>query len=253
MAGLQDLIRRFDAGGSTATYIPPTNTTDPMAGNAAFLQQYKSATNPADRNAIQGAYSDWQTNQNLGNLYGVTSAPAQTQFLSDFNKAAATPGFQYVSSTPGAVTASQAFEQALASNKGNANALMNQFTTGQGAADNPFLGLHPAPVAPYVPPLQEGQTTPIGSVFDSTKYPNIQSTGVGPDGYIHVVTTTGEYLLNPNSQRVVFFTPKGYNGAAGDVLSPYGQGPNPYQGPNLAKGGSIQMPQEYSQGNWKLI
>ena len=230
---------------------------------------------------MSAALNTYQTNQNLGNLYGITSAPAQTQFLTDFNTAAATPGFQYLDPTGNAYapTASQTFEQALtaanaaAPGKGASNALMSQFTTGQGASDNPFLGQynyesevggptnitpltaqqlydkqHPTPVAPYVPPLQTGQTTPIGTVFDNTKYPNIQSTGVGPDGYIHVTTTTGEYLLNPNSKRVVNFIPAGTtntgnwsSGASGSGIA------------GMASGGSIQMPQEYSQGNWKLI
>jgi hypothetical protein len=272
MAGLQDLVRRFDAGGPTVT------------SQADFQSQWdalKGQTDPAavaQRQALNAALNTYQTNQNLGNLYGVTSAPAQAQFLNDFNKASATPGFQYVSSTPGAITDSQRFEQALAAanaaapNTGAGNALMNQFTTGEGAADNPFLGqynymtqtghpttitaftaqqlydkLHPTVSVPVYRPASES-TNAIGDVF-TTKFGGIVDQYKDANGYVHITSGGNQYLINPNSNRIISVTPITHD----DKLSPYGQGPNPYQGPNLAKGGAVQMPKEYSQGNWKLI
>jgi hypothetical protein len=271
MAGLQDLIHKYAYGGpvrryaagdvvasTTAAPTPqPAFSSDPTL-NASWnaLAGKTGADITAQRQALAQQNEAYQTNQNLGSLYGLTQAPAQNQFLTDFNTAAATPGFQSVAPTGNAYapTASQTFEQALAANKGNANALMNQFTTGAGAADNPFLGQynqltsaagtsitpftaqqlynqqHPTPTPAYTPPLQQGQTVKIGDVFDTTK-PINGTTQIGADGYIHVTTNAGEYLLNPNSKKVVAFNPSQLH----------------------ASGGSVGMPQEYSRGNWKLI
>ena len=289
MAGIQDLMRRFDAGGSitpqnVSTQNAPAQpfSTDPTI-NAAWqaLAGKTGADVAAQRTALAQQQADYQTSQNLASMYGLTDPTAQKQFLTDFNTAAATPGFQYLDPTGNAYapTASQTFEQALtaanaaAPGKGASNALMSQFTTGQGASDNPFLGqynyetsggttnitpmnaqqlsnkLNPTPATPYTPPLQTGETAAIGSVFDNTKYSNIQSTGLGSDGYIHVVTTTGEYLLNPNSKRVVSFTPSNTAKGTGNFSS----GASGSGMAGMASGGAIGMPQDYSQGNWKLI
>jgi hypothetical protein len=276
MAGIQDLIQSYAYGGPVRRYAAgdvvsstpppppqPAFSSDPTI-NAAWLALAgkTGADITAQRQALAQQNEAYQTNQNLGGLYGLTEAPAQKQFLTDFNTAAATPGFQYLAPTGNAYapTASQTFEQALAASnaanpgKGAGNALMNQFTTGAGAADNPFLSQynystsgpnttitpftpqqlynqqHPTPTPAYTPPLQQGQTVKIGDVFDTTK-PINGTTQIGADGYIHVTTNAGEYLLNPNSKKVVAFNPSQLH----------------------ASGGSVGMPQEYSQGNWKLI
>ena len=304
MAGIQDLIQSYAYGGpvrryaagdvvasTTAAPTPqPAFSSDPTI-NAAWLALAgkTGADITAQRQALAQQNSVYQTNQNLANMYGITQAPAQNQFLTDFNtaegfdpttsanlmkgmsdattmanmnKEIGNSNFQYLAPTGNAYapTASQTFEQALAAlnaanpGKGAGNALMNQFTTGAGAADNPFLGQynqenaaagtsitpftaqqlynqqHPTPTPAYTPPLQQGQTVKIGDVFDTTK-PINGTTQIGADGYIHVTTNAGEYLLNPNSKRVVAFNPSQLH----------------------AKGGTVGMPQEYSQGNWKLI
>jgi hypothetical protein len=191
----------------------------------------------------------YQTNQNLGGLYGLTDPTAQKQFLTDFNKAAATPGFQYLAPTGNAYapTASQTFTQALAANKGNANALMNQFTTGAGAADNPFLGQYnymtqgggPASITPFTAQQLYNQQHPtvaapaatntVGGYFDTNQFRST-SESTDPEGYKIVTTPVGIFKINPVNHKIVSVMPVA-----------------------KASGGSVQMPDAYSQGNWKLI
>jgi len=90
-------------------------------------------------------------------------------------------------------------------------------------------------------------TNAVGDVF-TTKNSGIVDQYKDQNGYVHITSGGNQYLINPNSNRILGITPITHDGG----LMPFGQGPNPYGGA-LAKGGTVQMPQEYSRGNWKLI
>jgi hypothetical protein len=250
MAGIQSLIQRFADGGQPAFSSDPTINAqwNALAGKTG-------ADITAQRQALAQQNEAYNTNQNLNNLYGITEAPAQKQFLTDFNTAAATPGFQSVAPTGNAYapTATQSFEQALAAanaanpGKGASNALMNQFTTGAGAADNPFLGQYnymtqgggPASITPFTVQQLYNQQHPtvaspaaintVGGYFDTNRFKST-SESIDPEGYKIVTTPVGTFKVNPVNYKIVSVTPVA-----------------------KASGGSVGMPDSYSQGNWKLI
>ena len=163
--------------------------------------------------------------KNIEALYGITDPALQTQFIKDFAAAASQPGFQSVAPTGNAyaLTPTQIFEQALAADKTKSNALMNKFATGEGAADNPFLGqfnsVNQAAGATNITPLtatelynklyptvSQPKTNAIGGYFDPNQFRSISESS-DTEGYTHLVTPQGEYVVNPVNHKVVSFTP----------------------------------------------
>jgi hypothetical protein len=297
MAGIQDLIqsyayggpvRRYAAGDIVSSTPPPPQpafSSDPTI-NAQWnaLAGKTGADITAQRQALAQQNAVYQTNQNLGSLYGITQAPAQNQFLTDFNTAAGIDpttsanilkgmsdpttmasmnkeiaenpnNFQYLAPTGNAYapSASQTFEQALATanaaspGKGAGNALMNQFTTGAGAADNPFLDQYNqanaaagTSITPFTAQQLYNQQHPavaspaaanaVGGYFDPNQFRSV-SESVDSEGYQIKVTPLGTFKVNPVNHKIVSVIPVA----------------------KAASGGTVGMPQEYSQGNWKLI
>jgi hypothetical protein len=86
----------------------------------------------ADRKALASALNDYQTNQNLANMYGVTSAPDQKIFLDDYKAAQG--------SNNQAMNEGNFLNELVAentANKGAGNKIMDSFA---GTTANPFLG-----------------------------------------------------------------------------------------------------------------
>jgi hypothetical protein len=71
-------------------------------------------------------------------------------------------------------------------------------------------------------------TNAVGDVF-TTKNSGILDQYKDASGYVHITSGGNQYLINPNSNRIISSTPITHD----DNLSPYGQGPNPYQGPSV--------------------
>jgi len=276
MAGLQDLIRRFDAGGSTA----PVFSTDPTLNASWNALAGKTGDDiTAQRQALAQQNAAYQTNQNLANMYGITEAPAQKQFLTDFNTATANPNFHYTSqatTNPNMgyqLNPSEQFIKSLVEantaspGKGSGNAIMNQFLGDSKTTGNPFLGeytmggtlgvpvrkdafgnpiqsigaltsqqltdLRNGPIPTYTNASQS--TNAVGDVF-TTKFGGILDQYTDKNGYLHITAGGKDYLINPKSNRILGVGPIGSYGSN-----------------NMASGGSVGMPDSYSQGNWKLI
>jgi len=278
----------------------PTYSTDPniQKGLAALYGQSgdvnaKNADGTpltaAQKAAAQSVYDQrqslfnqnaaYQTNQNLGNLYGITDPTAQKQFLTDFNTATADPNFHYIGQAtthpeiPYGLNPSEKFIQTLVAentanpNKGTGNAIMNQFVGDLKTTGNPFLGeytwgttpgigvrkdalgnpiygmipltsqqltdLRNGPIPTYTNASQS--TNAVGDVF-TTKFGGILDQYTDKNGYLHITAGGKDYLINPKSNRILGVGPIGSYGSN-----------------NMASGGSVRMPQEYSRGNWKLI
>ena len=274
---------------------------------------FDARTDLANRNSV------YQTNQNLANMYGITEAPAQNQFLTDFNtavgfdpttsanlmkgmsdattmanmnkeignsnfhytgEATAHPNLPYQLNPSEALIRELIAENTANPNKGSGNAIMNQFLGDSKTVGNPFLGEYKWGATPGIPVRKDTLGNPL---YGIVSYTNKELTDLrnGPiptyttaaqsknnvgdifilkdpvlsqendaSGYMHIVSGGKEYTIEPKSKRIISITPITHDGG----LMPYGQGPNPYGGAlTLAKGGSVQMPQEYSRGNWKLI
>jgi hypothetical protein len=338
MAGIRDLIQSYAYGGPVRRYDGATGSVVNSTPQPAFssdktindawnkLAGQTGADITAQRQALANQNAVYQTNQNLGNMYGITQAPAQNQFLTDFNTAV---GFDPTTSAnlmkgmsdattmanmnkeignsnfhyTGGATAhpeigyqlnpSETFIKSLIAEntanpgKGSGNAIMNQFVGNSSAVGNPFLGEYTMGGTLGVPVRKDANGNPIQSIGALTSKqltdqrngpipvyrPASQSTNSVGDvfilkdpvlsqendasGYMRITSGGKEYTIDPKSKRIMGIAPVGTYGridSPGNVLSPYGQGPNPYGGSlTLAKGGSVKMPQEYSQGNWKLI
>jgi len=270
------------------------------AQKAAAQSVYDQRQNLFNQNAV------YQTNQNLGNLYGITQAPAQNQFLTDFNTA---EGFDPTTSAnlmkgmsdattmanmnkeignsnfhyTGGATAhpeigyglnpSELFiktlvaENAANPNKGTGNAIMNQFVGDSKTTGNPFLGEYTWGTTPGIGVRKDALGNPINGMIPLTSQQltdlrngpiptyttasqsknnvgDIYSSQINPiadqytdkNGYVHVTSGGNEYLINPKSYRIISVGPVGSFGSN-----------------NKASGGSVGMPDSYSQGNWKLI
>ena len=310
MAGLRDLIQSYAYGGPVRRYATgdvvsstppqPAFSSDPTL-NASWnaLAGKTGADITAQRQALANQNSVYQTNQNLANMYGITQAPAQNQFLTDFNtaegfdpttsanlmkgmsdpttmanmnKEIGNSNFHYTGEAtaypnlPYQLTPSEQFIKSLIAEntanpgKGIGNTIMNQFVGNSSAVGNPFLGEYTMGGTPGVPVQKDANGNPIQSIGALTsKQLTDQRNGPIPtyttaaqstnkvgdvfilkdpvlsqendaSGYTHIVSGGNEYLINPTSKRIISITPITH-----------------------ASGGSVGMPQEYSQGNWKLI
>jgi hypothetical protein len=89
-----------------------------------------------------------------------------------------------------------------------------------------------------------GQQLPIGAWFDSKTTPIIGTPQVLDTGVTIVPTKNGSYVVDKKTGKIVnYISTVKPNQAYFDTLNANGH----------AKGRSVQMPQEYSRGNWKLI
>jgi hypothetical protein len=329
--------------GASTTVAPtiPTYSTDPTIqkgladlygknGDVNLKNADGSSLTPEQKAAAQTVYDQrqslfnqnaaYQTNQNLGNMYGITQAPAQNQFLTDFNTAV---GFDPTTSAnlmkgmsdpttlanmnkeignsnfhyTGGATAhpeigyglnpSEQFIKELVAentanpNKGTGNAIMNQFVGDSKTTGNPFLGeytwgttpgigvrkdalgnpiygmipltsqqltdLRNGPIPTYTTAAQSKNN--VGDIF-TTKFGGILDQYTDQNGYVNITSGGNEYLINPNSYRIIGITPINHDDPD--------WGNKEYNkrmlaGVGVKKGGTVQMPDSYSQGNWKLI
>ena len=113
-----------------------------------------------------------------------------------------------------------------------ANAIVSHDATVKERLSDPKSYVYAKGNVPVYRPASQS-TNGVGDVF-TTKNSGILSQENDQNGYRHITSGGNEYLINPNSNRILGITPITHDGG----LMPYGQGPNPYGGA-LAKGGSV--------------
>jgi len=155
------------------------------------------------RQSLFNQNAAYQTNQNLGNMYGITQAPAQNQFLTDFNTAVGfdpttsanlmkgmsdpttlanmnkeigNSNFHYTGEAtahpniPYQLNPSEQFIKSLVEantaspGKGSGNAIMNQFVGNSSAVGNPFLGEYTWGGTAGAPVRKDANGNPIQSI-----------------------------------------------------------------------------------------
>jgi hypothetical protein len=362
MAGIQDLLHRYAYGGAIKHYdgssgslvenpqlgasttgapTIPTYSTNPtiQAGLAALYGKSgdvnAAGLTDAQKAAAQDVYnkrmdllnqaSAYQTNQNIGGMYGITDPTAQKQFLTDFNTAVGfdpttsanlmkgmsdpttlanmnkeigNSNFHYIgeaTTNPNMgyqLNPSEQFIKELVAentanpNKGTGNAILNQFVGDSKTTGNPFLGeytwgttpgigvrkdalgnpiqgitpltsqqltdLRNGPIPVYKPASQS--TNAIGDVYSSKINP-ITDQWKDASGYLHIMSGGKDYMIDPDSNRIISVTlnPNDPNSTQSKAAQQTIADNLNRKSGLLAKGGTVGMPQEYSQGNWKLI
>ena len=241
-AGISGLAEALSATSSAAP-VANSITGTPTANN---ITSTPSATN------VQPTQEQLNAAKNLKSMYGIDN-PALLTYI------ATTPGLSDVdlknlslafnSKTPQEVNDMQTSGSQPLNYQAQLE-LRNQAADIQRKKDiaNPNSWIYAKGNVPTYTTASQS-TNKVGDIF-TTKNSGILSQEKDQNGYLHITSGGNEYLINPNSNRILGVTPITHNGG----LMPYGQGPNPYGGSlTLAKGGSVKMPQEYSRGNWKLI
>jgi len=123
-----------------------------------------------------------------------------------------------------------------------ANAMVSHDATVKERLTDPKSYIYNQGNVPVYKPASQS-TNAVGDIF-TTKNSGILNQEIDRNGYLHVTAGGKDYLINPNSNRILGVDPAG-------TYQPYGSASLGYN--DKASGGSVQMPQEYSQGNWKLI
>jgi len=129
-----------------------------------------------------------------------------------------------------------------------ANAMVSHDATVKERLTDPKSYIYNQGNVPVYKPASQS-TNAVGDIF-TTKNSGILNQEIDRNGYLHVTAGGNQYLINPNSNRIISSTPITH----GDPNPPiWSSGASGSGIAGMAKGGSVRMPQEYSQGNWKLI
>jgi hypothetical protein len=227
--------------GTQGAILPYQNgvATPGMAGISALAKALsaKSSAAPA-ANTITAAKTD------LGSLknYGITN-PALISYITS------TPGLTdndlknlasvYNSKTAQQIAVAQQADDPL---HVIANAMVSHDATVKERLTDPKSYIYNQGNVPVYRPASQS-TNAVGDVF-TTKFGGIISQEPDRNGYVHITSAGKDYTINPKSNRIISINPAG-------TYQPYGSASPGYN--NMASGGSVQMPNSYSQGNWKLI
>jgi len=248
------------------TIIPkaPTTTGAP-AGNTSAANISNAGT-AAGTTGTSGAPASNTTNASAsGTTASGTSTAAKTDLGSLKNYGITNPALiSYITSTPGltdndlknlaSVYNSKTAQQIAVAQQADdplhviANAMVSHDATVKERLTDPKSYIYNQGNVPVYKPASQS-TNAIGDVF-TTKNSGIVDQWKDASGYLHITSGGNQYLINPNSNRIISSTPITH----GDPNPPiWSSGASGSGIAGMASGGSVRMPQEYSQGNWKLI